>query len=342
MNYLPALDGLRAVAVAIVLFSHYGVAFLPGGLGVEIFFVLSGFLITKLALAEIHKTGTFSKRKFFIRRTVRIVPPMLATLLAMLLATHFSSHTTANGISVHALLSQVFFYHNYYVLFGQEEAIAGTSVLWSLAVEEHFYVIFAMLISVSLRLKLNLKSCLVWFALGLICYRIVLFNVADLNLEYGYYASEYRAIALLFGCWLAMSRDNSLAQHRLSTLIFLGALALLCMTYLFRSEFFRFQVRDLLHLLLFYLMVKSFYGGISVLCYRLLESSFAVYIGRLSYSIYLCHFFILQYVKVELPFLPLWSQVLVSLISTVIWAVFVRRAIEIPLRNSMRSRDFAR
>ena len=107
--YIPSLDGLRAVSILIVLLSHAGVSQrIPGGFGVTIFFFLSGFLITTLLLREYDRNGTVSLRNFYIRRLLRLTPPLLLTLLAA--AVLYMLGFVRGALDPATLLSQIFFF----------------------------------------------------------------------------------------------------------------------------------------------------------------------------------------------------------------------------------------
>src|SRR6201986_2771681 len=140
---IPSLDGLRAISISIVLVSHAGYGgVVPGGLGVTIFFFLSGYLITTLLLDEHQRTGRIHIGKFYLRRVFRLFPPLLVTL-----AIAYSLVILGlldGGISWGGVLAQLLYFANYYALFfdpGNTTA-AGTGILWSLAGEEHVYMLY--------------------------------------------------------------------------------------------------------------------------------------------------------------------------------------------------------
>lgn len=154
MGYRPALDGLRAVAIGLVLLEHTGLEIFDGGnSGVIIFFVLSGFLITKLMVEEWDTTGTLSVRAFYGRRFVRIMPaPLVMVAVLALLSTHLES-TDAGRRYLWFELSMVvlYLYNMRPILFGTggwfgAQLTPGTDTYlahtWSLAVEEHFYLVW--------------------------------------------------------------------------------------------------------------------------------------------------------------------------------------------------------
>jgi peptidoglycan/LPS O-acetylase OafA/YrhL len=148
-TYIPGLDGMRAIAFAVVFVGHSGLKKIPGGFGVTIFFFLSGYLITTLLRIESDRTGTISISQFYLRRTVRIFPPMYVTLAVWALL-------AAAGVFVGTVYWQsilvAFFYLTNYINFIAPHGISGgLGILWSLAVEEHFYLLFPWLFLLFLR-----------------------------------------------------------------------------------------------------------------------------------------------------------------------------------------------
>jgi peptidoglycan/LPS O-acetylase OafA/YrhL len=146
LTYQAPIDGLRAVAVLSVLLFHLGISILPGGfVGVDIFFVISGYLITAILLHEM-QTGSFSFAAFYRRRALRILPPLLVMLGVVLLvavAVMLPSEVRATGRSVVAALvfgSNVHFWQSfdYFTPDAKEDPLLHT---WSLGVEEQFYIL---------------------------------------------------------------------------------------------------------------------------------------------------------------------------------------------------------
>jgi len=152
MNYRPDIDGLRAVAVLPVVFYHAGVAGFTGGfVGVDIFFVISGFLITSIIAPEV-KEGRFSILRFYERRARRILPALFAVILASLVAGWFilvpADYDKMGQSIVSALLfvSNMWFWRNSGDYFGGATDYLPMLHTWSLAVEEQFYIFFPLLL----------------------------------------------------------------------------------------------------------------------------------------------------------------------------------------------------
>ena len=145
-HYIPSLDGLRAGAVILVILSHFGLDnVVPGGFGVTAFFWISGYLITGQMLSEIGRTGRLDFPKFYLRRFFRLMP---AAVFYILIAG--SLFVAIGGVMpVAAWLSAIFYAANYYDLYVMFQPLASgvqspLTHLWSLAVEEHFYILWPL------------------------------------------------------------------------------------------------------------------------------------------------------------------------------------------------------
>lgn len=195
LGYRPALDGLRAIAVLMVMGGHFGLPFLPGGfLGVDLFFVLSGFLITALLVEEWNGTGKIRLRDFYARRGLRLLPAVLVFLAV-----------TAPFVTSSWTLAALLYVCNWGIAYGW----LGTSPishLWSLSVEEQFYFLWPPALLLLLRLRIRPLYMIV-VVLGL-----AFGSAAQKVLEGGtatwqrlYHGSDTRADALLIGCALGLA-----------------------------------------------------------------------------------------------------------------------------------------
>lgn len=165
LSFRPDIEGLRAVAVLAVLFFHAGVPFLPGGyIGVDVFFVISGFLITGLLIREIQSTQRLSIKNFYIRRIRRILPMSTLVLVATLIIASFAMAITEIRSTVQAARASALFVGNWYFAASSADYFDTSThtnpVLhfWSLGVEEQFYVIWPLLLVVVLILAKWRKS----------------------------------------------------------------------------------------------------------------------------------------------------------------------------------------
>lgn len=151
MGYVPALDGLRAISVIAVILYHAGLKWIPGGfIGVEVFFVVSGFLITSLMIDEQHASGKIDLKHFWIRRARRLLPALLTMLIAVLVAVTFFATDSAADFRRDVLPALGYFSNWWQIYFVDTPYFAANSLptlrhLWSLAVEEQWYVIWPIL-----------------------------------------------------------------------------------------------------------------------------------------------------------------------------------------------------
>jgi len=148
MGYQPALDGLRALSVIAVILYHAGIHWIPGGfIGVEVFFVVSGFLITSLMIDEQHVSGKVSLKQFWIRRARRLLPALFTMLIASLVAVTFFAKDSAPDFRQDVLPALGYFSNWWQIYFVDTPYFAANSLpmlrhLWSLAVEEQWYVLW--------------------------------------------------------------------------------------------------------------------------------------------------------------------------------------------------------
>jgi peptidoglycan/LPS O-acetylase OafA/YrhL len=165
--YRPGLDGLRALAVAAVFLYHARIDWLPGGfLGVDLFFVLSGYLITSLLLVEWEARNRIDLRRFWLRRARRLLPALVVVVLgALVLASIFArqdlAHTRSDAVSsllYYTNWHEIIANHSYFNLRGNPSLLQHT---WSLAIEEQFYIVWPLLLVPGL--------VLVWAASGCRC-----------------------------------------------------------------------------------------------------------------------------------------------------------------------------
>ena len=217
-RYMPGLDGLRTIAVAAVIAYHLGLGWAPGGLlGVGVFFTLSGYLITDLLLAAWNK-GSLGLRDFWIRRARRLLPAlylMLVVVVIWVAIGHSSLISDVRGQTLSALLYvnnwwQISQHISYFSLFGPPSPL---SHLWSLAVEEQFYLIWPWLLLIGLRVVHERKRSIpVRPRLAMITLLLAAGSALEMALMFHqgidhtriYEGSDTRAFGLLFGAALAM------------------------------------------------------------------------------------------------------------------------------------------
>lgn len=297
-SYIPSLDGIRAISIALVFFAHVGFGhIIPGGFGVTVFFFLSGYLITTLLCREWDTYGSVSLMAFYQRRIVRLAPPIVITLLVCVLLVWFG--VVQGQIDLGTISSQLFFYNNYYYLYADNPGnVRGLGVLWSLSVEEHFYLIWPALFILIAKQKIGIRGVILLTALILV-WRIIRFKVLGSNWEEIYLSTDTRFDSLLYGCLLALMTWKGQADRIFPSLgkgylVIAGALVVLAATVLIRDETFRATLRYSLQGLA---LMPLFYYAITypqAYIFRILNVAPIRKIGHWSYTIYLIHFVIIR------------------------------------------------
>jgi peptidoglycan/LPS O-acetylase OafA/YrhL len=206
-EHINGLDGLRTIAFLLVFVAHLGVRFIPAGLGVTIFFFLSGYLITTLLCDEFARSSSVSIRNFFVRRAFRILPALYVSY-GVILALHWLVTKPTTPVSVYAIFSQLLFASNYFtILIGESVIPIGSGVLWSLAVEEHFYLIWPFSFLLIVR-KCNQLSQL--RVIGVVCILVLIWRailVANDATDARVFAgTDTRIDSILWGCLLGLQR----------------------------------------------------------------------------------------------------------------------------------------
>src|SRR6266849_1636554 len=298
IRQIPSLDGLRAVAVLIVFAGHAGLSeLIPGNLGVTIFFFLSGFLITTLLRVEFERSARIDLLAFYARRAIRILPPMYIILAAATLLT--LAGLLEGTISPSALFAQIVHWSNYYVISNGwwEGRAPGTWIYWSLAVEEHFYLVFPVLYLALRRfVPTARRQALV---LLIICAAVLLWRFAlvyGLNAykEQTYIATDTRIDSILFGCVLAIAANPVLDRVPLPRWIWTFALlpaglVAIAGSYVVRDAGFaqtlRYSVQGIALVPIFVVCIRDAGWGV----FRALNWRPLMFIGAISYTIYLAH-----------------------------------------------------
>ena len=291
-RHVPSLDGIRAGSFLIVFGSHVFSTLIPGQLGVTIFFFLSCFLITTLMRAECEKNGTVNLGRFWLRRALRILPPLFLVVLgSALLSLALYPPGTVHGP---ALAAQLLFYANYY---DGHPSVPGTAVVWSLAVEEHFYLLFPLLYVAMQRWRLPRRhqAWLLWGLCAAVlvwrCVRVIAMHTPTGRIISG---TDTRIDSILFGCALAVWNNPSLDRPVLTPnllkylLLPLAVAVLLASAYASSATFantLSFSLQGAALTVLFVAAIRLHDWP----PFRVLNWRPVVFIGVLSYSLYLVH-----------------------------------------------------
>jgi|GEM_PF-99186 len=297
---IPSLDGLRAVSFFVVFLGHaFAKRWIPGDLGLIVFFFLSGYLITTLLRLECDETGRINFRDFYLRRVLRIFPPLYLVLALDCLLT--LTHVLDNALWPQAVLFQVCHLTNYWIVFhGWWYGLApGSWIFWSLAVEEHFYLVFPLLYLAMRRRGLPAKQqalVLLGLCAAVLLWRCVLVFGMHAAKDRLYVATDTRVDSILFGCILAVWGNPALdpawiAEKRLKSVwLPMGFVALAASFAIPKvwpgfEQTFRYTLQGLALFPIFIAAIRFPNWGV----FRWLNVGWVRTAGLLSYSLYLLH-----------------------------------------------------
>jgi peptidoglycan/LPS O-acetylase OafA/YrhL len=336
---IPSLDGLRAVSILIVFLAHAGLkGIVPGFFGVTVFFFLSGYLITTLLRIEFEETGDIGLRSFYVRRMFRIWPLFYVVLIAATLLSAFGAYGPPLPLDPGLVFMQFAHLANYAIVrsdwvLGRAE---GTWVYWSLAVEEHFYLVLPLVYLAMLKARIRPRSQAAIF-LGLclvtLLWRLVLVFGFDATRERIYVATDTRIDSILFGCALAVAYNPVLdaapcREAWLKSVWVPLGLALIVLSFVPRQPWFdqtiRYTLQGLALLPIFLVAVR--YPDWAP-C-RALNHPWVKKIGVLSYAIYLVHVVVIGLIenRVASPV----ALMLLSAAATLVVAWVLHRTVELP------------
>jgi peptidoglycan/LPS O-acetylase OafA/YrhL len=346
MKYYPEIDGLRAVSVMSVVFYHMGYAWMPGGfVGVDVFFVISGFLITSLLEENYNRHGRMFLFDFYIRRMKRLGPALLVMICLCILIGYFmlapGDYRVLALSSLYALVasSNFYFLYNtgYFDVSSQSIALLHT---WSLAIEEHFYIVWPAALWLTLRaICNNRKRLLSVLAISIVISFGLNIHALGTTAMSGFYLAHNRAWELLIGAFLALW--GKVPNERLPRIVFESLALLGISAILYASAAFTKDIRyPGYYAALPVLGTVAFLipHGHTTLVYRLLKSRAPVLAGKASYSIYLYHWPILIFWLHFSSFEPLtgWQR-FILVVASCILGFLSWNYIERPFRHTASS-----
>ena len=354
IQYIPAIDGLRAVAVIAVMLYHLGLEWIPGGfLGVDLFFVISGYVITRLLLDSIQQRGGLDLRDFYLARIRRLVPPLIFMLVVTSIVVGLWAPDTTKKFLIDAPFS-IFGGMNWWLVFNHQDYFASSGRppllqhTWSLAVEAQFYLLWPLILLLVLRFfgkKLIPAAALVIAATSGIVLMFVSFQLDAANsskVSHVYFGTDTHSIGLFLGAALAVSWIPQNFQEKVSNRAqdfidgvgvfgFLGILA----TFLLIDE-----TKPTLYRLAFPL--AGIFGTAILISIvhpasrfaPLLRNHVVLWIGERSYAIYLWHWVIFQ---ISRPQVDLegqdWALLSLRILLVLALSDISLRLVELPIRS---------
>lgn len=340
------IDMLRAIAVLIVVVMHSGLTPAPGDGGVVLFFVISGYIITTLLMKEASRTGRFDLLRFYRRRGLKLGPPLIVLLL--LPAGVYSA--TSGGVSPVAVLAQVAFAYNWLQVLSPglaEQILPGSDIVWSLAIEEQFYIGFALMWTVLVRASwwraATLIIALTTAALSLFVRTSLALGTED-EIIHAARGTDARIEAIAIGVALAAllwpseeGEDVGRKWRRwagtgpalwVSAILFLGA------SVAFRQDWSELALRP----------SAQAWAGALALAWGLLQGEGRTrrwvvrishvpavqHVGLASYSIYLAHYPVIKLLSGPLSSWPAVAVFTANVLLAVAVGVFAYRTIEVP------------
>jgi len=337
VGYLPHVDGLRALAIMFVVGYHALPHNVPGGfVGVDVFFVISGFLITSLLHREI-RGNTFSMAAFLARRARRIVPALACVILvsfvaAFLIMSPEEMEEFGNSLTWSALFGANFHFYgttDYFALDAQERPLLHT---WSLAIEEQFYLLWPLvLLLLVTRLKRETAVIVVAGAILVSGAAFLIYALAEPT--YAFYMPHIRAWELLLGALVALTIDRIELSQSVSEIAgAAGLAAIVAAAFLFSETEPASGLAAM--------VAATGTAAIIVACNReqpyvgrLLRFVPLVWIGLISYSLYLWHWPIFSFARLVSPGEPAAPMILLMVLASVTLAWASWRYVETPLRR---------
>lgn len=343
MKYRPEIDGLRAIAIIPVLLFHYDASLLPGGfLGVDVFFVISGYLITSIILKEYDK-GDFSFASFWLRRVRRILPALITmVVVTLVVGSQILYAADVNILANHGLASLLSFANiSHWIMAGNYWGPSAESSpflhAWSLSVEEQFYLFFPLFLFLVLRFQ-RARLILIFSILSLCSFLLFIF-ASKIYSSATFYLLPTRAWELGAGSLLAMFSFQKINSFKIrQSLSFIGLSVVV-------TSYFLISGNEGLSPYIFF---PVFGAALIIFCSndsnglvnKLLSNTILTHIGKISYSLYLWHWPILV-LHEQIGFNGDFSIHPLILFTLIFFVSFISyKFIEVPTRRNTRLTPF--
>ena len=349
MRYMPGLDGLRAIAVLGIIIYHLNKQWLTGGfLGVDTFFVISGYLITSLLLKEYDDTGIIKLKSFWIRRLKRLLPAVIVLLMVVGTATLLLKSDNIIRVK-HDIIAAIFYVSNWWYIakdvnYFEQFSFMPLKHLWSLAIEEQFYIFFpVILVTLLLTIKKRYKIGFIFWGVSIISLGLMMF-IYSINGDHSrvYFGTDTRLQTLLLGVILAflwppfkLKKDPpKVVKYVIDSIGSLSFIVLILLFFIINDE--TNWIYDggfyLISILTLFIIASVVHPSTWIA--KIFSNPVLVFIGKRSYSLYLWHFAVISfvhsyYVDGQIPVYVYFIDI--SL--TIIFAELSYRFIETPFRK---------
>lgn len=354
LNYRPDIDGLRAIAVLGVVLYHAKLSFIPGGfVGVDIFFVISGYLITSILIREQDQNGRVDFYNFWARRTRRLLPSALVVIISALIVSYFVQSKIEFFYAIRDSIWASIYLINWTKLissvqyFDEGGEVGPFLHYWSLAVEEQFYIFLALVFAFAITMKRIFSSAVTWSVAQIVIALIVASSVLSFiaNLYFiteaqpiAFFSTPTRIWQLGLGAAIGLIERNAFAPTATmrNFASWVGLALMLSANIVLNSDLAYPGIYAVLPSLGAGLFIFAFINGANAtlpLPSRIIATRLPVYIGMISYSLYLWHW----------PVFVLWESyferweaidIIATLLVTLILSISSYLLIENPIRFS--------
>ena len=352
IQHIPAIDGLRAIAVAAVVFYHLGFPWIPGGfLGVDLFFVISGYVITRLLLDSIERSGGLDLRGFYKARARRLLPPMIF----MIVVTAFYVTIWAQD-SVKRFLTDIPFSltgsMNWWLVFKQQdyfEAIGRPPLLqhtWSLAVESQFYLIWPVLLLLILKRfgkkVIPLAALVIALFSGTALFLVSLQLDASSSVSHVYFGTDTHSIGLFLGAalavsWIPQNFKSEVSNKAQNFIDFIGVFGLVGILGSFllidASSPTAYKIAFPLAAIFGAAIITSIVHPASRFA-PILQNRVLLWVGERSYAIYLWHWVVFQITRPRVDIDGQdWALIALRILVVLALADISLKLVELPIRS---------
>ena len=349
-TYRPHLDGLRAVAVYLVVLFHAQIDQFAGGyVGVDVFFVLSGFLVTQLLLRDVSARGSIRVGYFYSRRFRRLLPAAFVTLIVTAIVYTAIASSLEVSDAVGSFKAAFLYVTNWYFIdqargyFGADISANPVLHFWSLAVEEQFYLLWPLtvgaLFAATRRLdpRRRIRTIQTVVAIGAVASALYALSLRTSDLDRAYYGTDTRAYELLAGALLALvpglfARASQYRRAiRIATTVGVAALLVIASSLVHLDAIERGIAVTIVTCVILIAIEAADGGAVK----RVLSSSAFVYLGKISYGTYLWHWIVILVVVRTFSPSPFATFAIACLVATAL-ASLSFEMLERPVRTSRR------